>query len=87
MGSMISVAPLCRHMILAQILEINRLDFPSSFYLQSDYITAQIGCEIKTVHQSMHAISFYVLFFSQKLFSFMQFSNVQQAGAVSADFS
>lgn len=47
-GDMLSVTLLCHHVMLAQILEINRLEFPSSFYFQSDYVTAQIGYEIKT---------------------------------------
>lgn len=48
-----SVALLCHHMMLAQIFWINRLEFPSSFYFQSDYVTNK-----NALHQSVHATVF-----------------------------
>lgn len=44
-------------MMLGQILGINRLEFSSNLYFQSDYVTAENGYNKNTLHQSMNAMS------------------------------
>lgn len=65
-------------MTLAQILEIKWLEFPSSFYFQSDYVTAQIGYVMKTHYIKVWTQSLVLgCFFPDKSLSFMQFSKLQ----------